>query len=187
MTIETDGERLDEEEALGFFNLLVAGHHSTSSALGNTVLALDENPQVWDQLRADPSLIPAAIEESVRFRPPFPRSARRATKDTELGGQKITAGATVLVWLVTANRDDRVFADPNRFDISRKPNPHLSFGKGIHHCLGALLARLESRIAIRMMLERYREIRVREGAPVNLRNPWTMIGVNMMPIEVRKY
>ncbi|GAA4009167.1 cytochrome P450 [Streptomyces marokkonensis] len=187
MTVEVDGERLDEEEALGFLNLLVAGHHTTTATLGNTVLALGENPHGWDQLRADPALIPAAIEESVRFRPPFPRSARQTTKDTELGGQNIPAGTVVLVWLTAANRDDRVFADPNRFDILRKPNPHLSFGKGIHHCLGAPLARLETRTVIRLMLERYRDIRVRDDAPVALRNPWQMIGVSKLPIEVRTY
>ncbi|GHH30428.1 cytochrome P450 [Streptomyces rubradiris] len=187
MTVEADGARLDEEEALGFLNLLVAGHHTTTATLGNTVLALGENPHGWDQLRADPALIPAAIEESVRFRPPFPRSARQTTKDTELGGRHIPAGAVVLVWLTAANRDDRVFADPNRFDILRKPNPHLSFGKGIHHCLGAPLARLETRTVIRLMLERYRDIRVRDDAPVTLRNPWQMIGVSKLPIEVRPY
>ncbi|MER6664377.1 cytochrome P450 [Amycolatopsis japonica] len=203
MTIEADGERLDEEEALGCLNVLVAGHHTTTAAMGNTILALDENPHVWDQLRADPALIPAAIDESVRFRPPFPRSPRQTTKDTELGGQKIPAGATVLVWLTTANRDDRVFADPDRFDILRKPNPHLSYGKGIHHCVGAPLARLETRIAIRLLLERYRDIRVRDDAPAGLRNPWAISGerpgrwglgdvvkprvVNKLPIEVDKY
>src|SRR6185503_18820479 len=144
-------------------------------------------PEVWDRLRADPALIPSAIEESVRLRPPFPRSARQTTKDTELAGQKIPAGAIVLIWLTTANRDDRVFTDPNRFDILRKPNPHLSFGKGIHHCLGAPLARLEVSIVMRLLLTRYREIRVRDDVPVNLRNPWTMIGVNKLPIEVRKF
>jgi cytochrome P450 len=137
-------------------------------------------------VRADPALIPAAIEESVRLRPPFPRSARRATKDTELGGRKIPAGAIVLIWLTTANRDERVFADPDRFDLLRKPNPHLSFGKGIHHCLGAPLARLQAKIAMRVLLERYSDIRVREDVPVNLRNPWQMIGINRLPVEVRK-
>ncbi|WP_314621586.1 cytochrome P450 [Streptomyces stackebrandtii] len=187
MSVEVDGERLDEEEALGFLNLLVAGHHTTTATLGNTVLALGENPHAWDWLRADPALIPAAIEESVRFRPPFPRSARQTTKDTELGGRNIPAGAVVLVWLTAANRDERVFADPNRFDILRKPNPHLSFGKGIHHCLGAPLARLETRTVIRLMLERYRDIRVRDDAPVILRNPWQMIGVSKLPIEVHTH
>ena len=186
MTVDVDGDRLDEEEALGFLNLLVAGHHTTTSALGNTVLALHENPHGWDQVRADPALIPAAIEESVRLRPPFPRSARRTTKATELGGQTIPAGAIVLIWLTTANRDERVFADPDRFDLLRKPNPHLSFGKGIHHCLGAPLARLQAKIAMRVLLERYSDIRVREDVPVNLRNPWQMIGINRLPVEVRK-
>lgn len=203
LTIEADGGRLDEEEALGALNVLVAGHHTTTAALGNTVLSLDDNPHVWEQLRADRSLISAAVEESVRWRPPFPRSPRQTTKDTVLGGREIPAGATVLVWVITANRDDRVFADPNRFDITRKPNPHLSFGKGIHHCIGAPVARLEAKAVFNLLLERYRRIRVREDSPADLRNPWATAGerpgewgmgdmmipgvVNKLPVEVEKH
>ncbi|GAA3993499.1 cytochrome P450 [Streptomyces marokkonensis] len=187
LEVEVDGVRLDDEETVGFLGLLLlAGHVTATSTLGNTVLALHENPEVWTQLRADPALIPAAVEESMRYRPPFPRLGRQATKDVEIGGQKIPAGAFVLAWLTTANRDDRVFADPDRFDIHRAPNPHLTFGKGMHFCLGAPLARLEVGIAMRLLTERYSDIRVRDDLPVNLRNPWAMIGVNQLPIEVRK-
>ncbi|MFF5085070.1 cytochrome P450 [Actinoplanes sp. NPDC000266] len=203
LTIEADGDRLDEQETLGMLNVLVAGHHTTTAALGNTVLSLDENPHVWQRLLDDRSLIPAAFEESVRLRPPFPRSPRQTTKDTVLDGRRIPAGATVVVWAMTANRDDRVFADPNRFDLTRKPNPHLSFGKGIHHCIGAPVARLEAKAAFTLLLERYRKIRVREDAPADLRNPWATAGerpgewgigdmmipgvVNKLPLEVEKH
>ncbi|RSM66021.1 cytochrome P450 [Amycolatopsis sp. WAC 01376] len=188
LAVEVDGSRLDDEETVGFLGLLLlAGHVTATSTIGNTILALHENPEAWDQLRADPALIPAAIEESMRYRPPFPRLGRQVTKDTEIGGQKIPADAFVLVWLTTANRDDRVFADPDRFDINRDPNPHLTFGKGIHFCLGAPLARLEVKIAMRILMERYKDIRVRDDVPVNLRNPWAMIGVNRLPIEVRRF
>jgi len=187
LDVEVDGVRLDDEETVGFLGLLLlAGHVTATSTLGNTVLALDENPEAWDQLRADPKLIPAAVEESMRYRPPFPRLGRQATKDTELGGHKIAAGEFVLAWLTTANRDERVFTDPDRFDVRRDPNPHLTFGKGIHFCLGAPLARLEVSIAMRLLMERYGEIRVRDDVPVNLRNPWAMIGVNRLPIEVQR-
>ncbi|WP_410577115.1 cytochrome P450 [Amycolatopsis sp. lyj-108] len=188
LAVEVDGARLDDEETVGFLGLLLlAGHVTATSTIGNTILALHENPEAWDQLRADPTLIPAAIEESMRYRPPFPRLGRQVTKDTEIGGQKIPADAFVLVWLTTANRDDRVFADPDKFDINRDPNPHLTFGKGIHFCLGAPLARLEVKIAMRILMERYKDIRVRDDVPVNLRNPWAMIGVNRLPIEVRRF
>jgi cytochrome P450 len=187
MEVEVDGARLDDEETVGFLGLLLlAGHVTATSTMGNTILALHENPEVWEQLRADTTLIPAAIEESMRYRPPFPRLGRLAKQDTVIGGQKIPAGDFVLAWLTTANRDERVFADPDRFDIHRGPNPHLTFGKGMHFCLGAPLARLEVRIAMRLLIERYSDIRVRDDVPVNLRNPWAMIGVNRLPVEVRK-
>ncbi|MFX0579436.1 cytochrome P450 [Nocardia nepalensis] len=188
LTVVDDGVRLDDEETAGLLgNLLLAGHVTVTCALGNTVLALHENPEVWTELRADPALIPAAIEESMRLRPPFSRvSGRQVTDDTVIGGQEIPAGSFVLVWLTTANRDDSVFTDPDRFDIHRESNPHLAFGKGIHFCLGAPLARLEVPIAMRVLMQRYRDIRVRDDVPINLRNPWTMIGVNQLPVEVRR-
>jgi cytochrome P450 len=122
----------------------------------------------------------------MRYRPPFPRLARQAAKETVVGGYTIPAKVFVLVWLTAANRDETVFTDPDRFDVQRKPNPHLTFGKGVHFCLGAPLARLEVKIALRILLERYSDIQVRDDVPVNLRNPWAMIGVNKLPVEVTK-
>jgi cytochrome P450 len=187
MEVELDGVRLDDEETVGFLGLLLlAGHVTATSTIGNTVLALHENPEAWDQLRADPTLIPAAIEESMRYRPPFPRLARQASNEVVIGGQTIPAKAFVLSWITAANRDETVFTDPDRFDILRKPNPHLTFGKGMHFCLGAPLARLEVKLALKILLERYSDIRVRDDVPVNLRNPWAMIGVNKLPVEVTR-
>jgi cytochrome P450 len=187
LAAELDGVRPDEEETVGFLHLLLAGHVTTTSALGNTVLALNENPDAWARLRADPGLVPAAIEESVRFRPPFARVGRRVTTDTELGGRKIPADSFIRLWLAAANRDESVFADPDRFDLDRSPNPHLGFGRGMHFCLGVPLARLELKVALGLMLERYSDVRVREDAHVRLRNPWVMMGVSSLPVEVRKY
>ncbi|MFX0579428.1 cytochrome P450 [Nocardia nepalensis] len=188
LAVEDDGSRLDDEETVGFLGLLLlAGHVTATCALGNTVLALHENPEVWTELRADPTLIPAAIEESMRFRPPFPRLGRQATKDAVIGGQTIPAGSFVMAWLTTANRDERVFTNPDRFDIHRESNPHLTFGRGIHFCLAAPLARLMARITIGVLMERYSDIRVRDDVAVNLRNPWVMIGVNRLPVEVRRF
>jgi cytochrome P450 len=183
---EVDGERLDEEEIVGFVGLLLlAGHITTTATLGNTVISFDEHPDAVAEVRADPTLLPAAIEEVLRYRTPFPRLARRATTEVEVGGAVIPPDGVVIPWLTAVNRDERVFAEPNRFDIHRRPNPHLTFGHGIHFCLGAPLARLEAKIALAILLERYREITVASDAPVEHRNPWVMVSVTKLPLEVR--
>jgi cytochrome P450 len=182
---EVDGRHLSDEEIVGFVGLLLlAGHVTTTATLGNTILAFDEQPDAAAEVRADPALLPAAIEEVLRLRTPFPRLARRATTDAVVGEVGIPAGAVVIAWLAAANRDERVFAEPDRFDIHRTPNPHLTFGHGIHFCLGAPLARLEARVALGILLERYREIAVDTGAPVGYRNPWLMVSATTLPLEV---
>ncbi|MDT3442896.1 MULTISPECIES: cytochrome P450 [unclassified Pseudofrankia] len=183
---EVDGERLADEEIVGFVGLLlIAGHITTTATLGNTVLCLDEHPDAAAQVRADRTLLPAAVEETLRLRTPFPRLARRAAIDAAVGGTVIPAGELVVAWLTAANRDERVFADPERFDLHRRPNPHLTFGHGIHFCLGAPLARLEANIALGILLDRYRDIAVATDPPVRHRDPWTMVGVARLPLEVR--
>lgn len=183
---EVDGHRLDDTEIVGFVGLLLlAGHVTTTATLGNTVLCFDEHPDAASQVRADPTLLPAAIEEVLRVRTPFPRLARRATTDAEVGGAVIPAGDLVVTWLTAANRDERVFGDPDRFDLHRPANPHLTFGHGIHFCLGAPLARLEARIALGILLERYREIAVATDVPVEHRDPWLMVGATRLPLDVR--
>jgi cytochrome P450 len=183
---EVDGERLDDEEIIGFVGLLLlAGHITTTATLGNTIVSFDEHPEAVAEVRADPTLLPSAIEEVLRFRTPFPRLARRATAEVEVGGVVIPRDGLITPWLTAVNRDDRVFAQPNRFDIHRKPNPHLTFGHGIHFCLGAPLARLEGKIALTILLERYRDITVASDAPIEHRNPWVMVSVTKLPLEVR--
>jgi cytochrome P450 len=183
---EVDGERLADEEIVGFVGLLlIAGHITTTATLGNSLVSFQDNPQAAAQVRADPMLLPAAIEEVLRVRTPFPRLGRIAKVDTEVGGVRIPAGQIVVPWLAAANRDQRVFTDPDRFDIHRKPNPHLSFGHGIHFCLGAPLARLEARVAMRLLLQRYRDIDVASDEQVEQRNPWTMVAVTRLPLQVR--
>ena len=112
--------------------MLLAYHITTTATLGNTIVSFEENPDAATEIRADPSLLPAAIEEVLRYRTPFPRLARLATTNARVGEVEIPAQGVILVWLTAANRDARVFPDPNRFDIHRKPNPHLTFGHGIH-------------------------------------------------------
>ena len=182
---EVDGERLADEEIIGFVGLLlIAGHITTTATLGNSVVTFQENPDALAEIRTDPTLLPAAIEEVLRVRTPFPRLARLAKVDTEVGGVRIPAGQLVMPWLTAANRDERVFAEPNRFDIHRKPNPHLTFGHGIHFCLGAPLARLEARVALRMLLQRFRDLEVPTDERVEFRSPWTMVAVVRLPLEV---
>jgi cytochrome P450 len=183
---EVDGERLADEEIVGFVGLLlIAGHITTTATLGNSVISFQGNPDAAAQVRADPALLPAAIEEVLRMRTPFPRLGRITKTDTEVGGVHIPGGQIVLPWLGAANRDERVFAHPDRFDIHRTPNPHLTFGHGIHFCLGAPLARLEARVALRLLLQRYRVIEVSGDEQVQHRNPWTMVAVTRLPLQVR--
>ena len=183
---EVDGERLTDEEIIGFVGLLLlAGHITTTATLGNSVVVFRDHQDAVAEVRADPGLLPAAIEEVLRVRTPFPRLARITTADTELGGVRLPAGQIVMPWLTAANRDERVFAEPHRFDVHRRPNPHLSFGHGIHFCLGAPLARLEARVALRLLLERYRDVQVAGDEQVEHRSPWTMVAVTRLPLEVR--
>jgi cytochrome P450 len=181
---EVDGERLADEEIVGFVGLLLlAGHITTTATLGNSVVSFQDNPEAAAEIRADQTLLPAAIEEVLRVRTPFPRLGRITTTDAEVGGVSVPAGQIVLPWLTAANRDERVFTEPHRFDIHRKPNPHLTFGHGIHFCLGAPLARLEARVALDLLLQRYRDIEVADG--VEHRNPWTMVALAKLPLDCR--
>ena len=184
---EVDGQRLAYEEIVGFAGLLlVAGHVTTTATLGNSVVAFAEAPDAAAEVRGDPQLLPPAIEEVLRLRTPFPRLARLTTVDAEVGGVRIPAGQLVLPWLAAANRDGRVFTDPHRFDVHRRPNPHLTFGHGVHFCLGAPLARLEARVALGLLFERYRDIEPAPDEPAEHRNPWTMVAVSRLPVVVRR-
>lgn len=164
---EANGRTLDDEDIVGFVTLLLLGGHvTTTSLLGNATQCLDEHPTAADELRADPTLIPTAVEEVLRYRPPFTLSERIATEAVRLGDREIPAGARVTTWIRSANRDKAAFDAPNVFDIHRHPNPHLGFGRGIHFCVGAPLARLEADIALRELLTRYREFKVNREEPI---------------------
>ncbi len=183
---EVDGERLDDQEIVGFVGLLLlAGHITTTALLGNSILTLDEHPGTAAELRKDPTRVPPAIEEVLRCRPPFPRLARRASNAVILGGHPIAADEIVIVWIAAANRDPARFPQPDRFDVRRMPNPHLAFGHGIHFCLGAPLARLEAKIVLGILLERYRDIAVARDPPAEFYNPWTMLSAKRLPVRVR--
>ena len=153
--VEHEGSRLSHEEMLAMLTLiLVAGNETTTTLIGNAVLELLAHPDSLRQLREDPALLPRAIEEVLRFASPVQFDPRRATRDLELGGQPIQENDMVLCWLGSANRDEEVFEEPDRFDIRRAPNPHLAFGFGVHYCMGSNLARLEAEVALRALLQR---------------------------------
>jgi cytochrome P450 len=150
LAAEPDGTRLTEEELVNFCALLlINGHETTKTLLANAVLCVADRTS---ELRAD--MLPGAIEEVLRYLPPTGGTDRFTTVPTTLGGHEIRAGQRVIVMISAANRDPDVFPDPQRFDIRRDPNPHLSFGRGVHFCLGAHLARREVRIALQALLNR---------------------------------
>jgi len=143
---EIDGRRLSDGEFQAFFMLLFnAGSDTTRSLLCYGLDLLLDRPALADQLRGDPGLWPAAIEEMLRYETPVIQFRRTAARDTELAGQRIAEGDKLVVFFPSANRDEAVFRDPDRFDPARAPNPHVAFGFGEHYCIGAPLARLESR------------------------------------------
>jgi cytochrome P450 len=156
---EIDGVRLTLEEILGFFQLLLlAGSETTTNLISNAVLCLVEHPDQLARLRANPTCLPVAIEEVLRYRSPLQWMYRVARQEIDLHGTAVPAGTMVLAVIGSANRDPAAFPDPGRFDIARDPNPHLAFGQGPHFCLGAPLARLEARIALSDLLDRADEI-----------------------------
>ena len=180
---EVDGARLTDQEVVNFANLLlIAGHITTTMLVGNTVLCLDANPPERARVQTDRSLVPAAIEESLRVLSPFPVLGRVTNTETDLGGRAIGADQLVMVWVGVANRDPRQFDRPDVFDIDRDPNPHLAFGRGIHFCVGAPLARLEGRVATNLLLDRYPGLRCDpQDPPVFLPTP-NLTGAERLPL-----
>jgi cytochrome P450 len=153
---EVDGERLEEHEiVMGFFLLVAAGNDSTKATYSSGMLALMEDPAQRQLLLDDPSLIPSAVEESLRMFPAFAHFRRTATRDTVLNGQPIREGDKVVMWYVSSNRDESRYEDPDRFDVTRNPE-HQAFGAGgRHYCLGTALARLELRILFEETFARF--------------------------------
>ena len=162
---EVDGEKLEEHEiVMGFFLLMAAGNDSTKATFCSAMRALMEHPEEKAKLVADPSLIPSAVEESLRMFPAFAHFRRTATRDTELHGKKIRQGEKVVLWYVSSNRDETRYEDPDRFDVTRNPE-HQAFGPGGRHfCLGAPLARLELKILLEEVLARFPDIQL-DGPP----------------------
>jgi cytochrome P450 len=179
---EVDGERLTGGELeMFFFLLVIAGTDTTRSALPGGVLALAEHPDAYRRLRADPGLLGPAIEEILRWHPPVLSFRRTATRDLELAGTPIRAGDKVVVYHVSAHYDEREFAEPYRFDITREPNRHLAFGHGPHKCLGAHFARLQMEIFFTEFLRRLPQVEL--DGPVQRLTSNFINGINHLPLR----
>jgi len=163
---EEEGSQLSEDEILGTIALLlVAGNETTTHLIANGMLALFRHPHEMQRLRDDPSLIPSAVEEFLRFCGPVHTTRRLALVDAELGGVAIARGDIIIAILAAANRDPAKYGDPDRFDVTRNPTDSVAFGDGIHFCLGAPLARAEAQVAISSLLRRYPHMQLVDPSP----------------------
>lgn len=181
---EVDGEHLTDTEYRNFFQLFIfAGNETTRTGISQGCLALMEHPDEFDRLAADPSLMPTAVDEILRYGTPIIYFRRTATRDTEIRGVPIQAGDRVALWYVAANFDEAVFPDPYRFDVGRHPNPHVTFGRGgPHFCLGSFLASLEIRILLEEILARNARFEL-TGPPVRLSSNF-INGFKSLPVRV---
>lgn len=178
-----DGELINPDIAKSYFGALAsAGHDTTSATASGGILALIENPDQWMRLKADPSLVPTAVDEMVRWVSPVKHFMRTASRDCELGGQKIRAGDGLLLSYPSANRDESVFEDPDSFRVDRTPNKHVGFGFGPHVCLGMFLARMELTIFFRELLPRVEKFRL-AGKPRWVQTNFVG-GLKTLPVEV---
>ncbi|CAI6048937.1 Cytochrome P450 CYP107DY1 [Paenibacillus sp. JJ-100] len=185
ISIEEEGDKLTEQELYALvFVLIIAGHETTVNLIGNGMLALLEHPQQKQLLMDHPDLIQAAVEEVLRFNGPAEISnVRWTTENVDFQGKHIRQGDMVLVALSSANRDSSQYEEPDTFDITRKVNDHIAFGKGVHYCLGAPLARLEGEIAINALLHRLPEIRLNTDAELLEWRPGMIIrGLKAFPV-----
>ncbi|WP_030567697.1 cytochrome P450 [Streptomyces aureocirculatus] len=184
---DVDGVRLTDQEMVGFVALLlVAGHITTTALLGNALVAFDQNPGTLTALRAEPDQLPEAVEEILRLLPPFPELGRRVNRPVVLDGHELPVNSLVMAHLGAANRDPGRFAAPDSLDINRSPNNHLTFGHGIHFCFGAPLARLEARIALRMLLDDYSDLAIPSYHDITYQNPAVIVGVRHLPVQVKR-
>jgi len=181
IAVEEQGDKLNEGELLAMCLLLfIAGHETTVNLIGNGTLALLEHPDQMAKLRDDPTLIASAIEELLRYDSPVQWTARITNADVEVGGRTIPSGSMVIAAIGAANRDPRHFQDPDRLDIVRADNRHVSFGFGIHYCLGAPLARVEGQIALGTLLRRMPDLALQTGATTEWRKSSALRGLQTL-------
>jgi cytochrome P450 len=180
---ESDGvHSVDEATCVELVRLLLtAGHNSTTGGIGNSILRIAAEPEIQRTLRAEPGLVPAAIEEFLRLETPVQAMPRWPNEDVELHGRSLAAGEMVMLFWAAANRDPDHFPEPDRCALDRSPNDHLTFGRGIHRCIGIDLARLEIRVAVEELLARTRWIEL-AGEPI--RTTFIRQGVSYLPLRV---
>jgi cytochrome P450 len=179
---EDGGERLSADELVASAILLLnAGHEASVNTFGNGVVALLANPDQLARVRADPAVVEPAIEEMLRYDSPLQLFERTAKQEVQLGDVTVPAGGRVAALLGAANRDPAAFADADTFDVTRRPNPHIGFGAGVHHCLGAPLARMELQISLPTLLRRCPELRL-AGDPVR-RPTFVLRGYASVPVS----
>ena len=181
---EIEGERLSDDELLQeSLLILVGGDETTRHVISGGMAALIRHPEQRALLAREPARIPAAVEEMLRWVTPIQNMNRTATRDVELRGRSIRKGDKVLLLYASANRDEAVFQAPERFDVTRDPNPHLAFGGyGTHHCLGASLARLELRVMFEELLAALPDLELASDAPLSLRPSNFLVGIQSMPV-----
>ena len=180
---EEEGDSLTEREMLLMLRLLlIAGNETTTNLIGNGVLALLQHPAQLELLREDPSRIPAAVEELLRFDTPVQLDIRAVLEDCEMNGFLLRRGDAAVLAIGAANRDPDVFDDPERLDIGRSQGSNISFGRGVHHCLGAPLARLEARVALEVLLERFSSMRLLTDRPT-FRRGVVLRGLESLPVS----
>lgn len=180
---EVDGQKLTEFDILAFcFLLILAGNETTRNGISGGLLVLSEHPEQMDALKKDFSLMDNAVEEMIRWVSPLHHMSRVATEDTEIRGQKIREGERVIMWYPSANRDEDIFDDPYKFDITRDPNEHIAFGIGEHFCLGAEFARREMKVMFEELFTRFPKLEV-AGAPERLRSNF-INGIKHLPVNL---
>jgi cytochrome P450 len=179
-------DRLSDREMKAVLRLLInAGNLTTTDLIGNGLLALLRYPTEMARLREHPELIPHAVEEMLRYDPPVVDAVRVATHEMEIAGCPVATGASLDLVLAGANHDPRRFDDPEKFDVEREDIEHLSFGGGVHYCLGASLARLEAQVAFEVLLERLEDIQMAPGAELEYRMNPGFRGLQSLPVQVR--
>jgi cytochrome P450 len=179
---EVDGEKLTQQDILAFcFLLILAGNETTRNAISGGLLALCQNPEQKAKLLGDMTLMDSAVEEICRWTSPLHHMSRYVAEDTEIGGKQIKAGERVLMWYLSANRDEDMFSDPYTFDITRTPNEHLAFGIGEHFCLGAGFARKELKVMFEELFRRFPDIEV-DGPAERLRSNF-INGIKHLPVK----